>query len=877
QSVYAINAQDSSFVNFTARNTSGFFLNASTGLELANIYVVNASIAIELNQTTDSTFENITSSQIIMSDDSQDNTLINVSYTSGTFGSATFVEEQYFYIRAIDSASSLLSNASIVIENASTTVFTGETSGASEGYASVRAQLIRAYSNSTLDNTYQITATLPGFSDVVKNIVLNQTNGAYSVQFSGIGACAAISNSATYTLRQNIYTNGSCFNITADTVTINGNGFGVYGGFANITGFDIQADDVTLTGLTISQFNRGIHIPQTVQGFILEDSTLEDNYYAYADNASTDSTIENVAFVNSTHVLKLNGTTDGLSIINTTINLQLSTAIAFNQSVQTQDTLFDEVDIIHTNGSLTNISGTVDGLYEIGVISTYYQIGITNLSLVRFKRNINATNLDLDSDILFAYNYFKLNDTRQSQMNKTANITLYALNEGSQRSIIRNNVLCDEDTTPGCTEGTSIDSSPFTFNVSDFRNASNYSVRGFVVKLNYPELDDRVRQDDIQFQFNATPAYGSILDNCSFQINDVEYDSFSRAELSAKSTFNVTVRYLDVGDYSWEVFCDDNASLRQNATSNFSVRSSGGGGGGGSSGTIGLNGNSKWWVNTFEDDATNLTQVTHYLRALDGIRIRVKGESHHVGVVYLTSTMATINISSKTQQINLTVNETRRIDLDEDNESDIRVTLHEISKNTAGSLQANVSVVSVVPGSPGTDYVIPEFAPVTNNSQTQENMTIVATQGGSSGPTGPLNPAGKKKNTQLVVILVVFTLGASIYAVMKSNAKKSENKIEEMKPREKVLTAVPLMDPHLYQSLAATYTTGQSIESMKFHLFERGYSRENADQIMNQFMLDHYVKTALEHGLKPEQIREALRAAGWPEYLLSQVFYEQEK
>ena len=72
------------------------------------------------------------------------------------------------------------------------------------------------------------------------------------------------------------------------------------------------------------------------------------------------------------------------------------------------------------------------------------------------------------------------------------------------------------------------------------------------------------------------------------------------------------------------------------------------------------------------------------------LRIKVGSNSHHVGIIELTTTSATINISSDSQQAIFQVGDEKKFDVSEDNYYDVLIKLNSIENN-----KANVTVLLI--------------------------------------------------------------------------------------------------------------------------------------------------------------------------------------
>ena len=87
---------------------------------------------------------------------------------------------------------------------------------------------------------------------------------------------------------------------------------------------------------------------------------------------------------------------------------------------------------------------------------------------------------------------------------------------------------------------------------------------------------------------------------------------------------------------------------------------------------------------------------TKQLSVNQRLRVQVGSEDHHVGVVGLTSTTATINISSDPQQIVLTVGDSEKVEVSGDDYYDILVSLNSINDGKADVTIQSINELIVV-------------------------------------------------------------------------------------------------------------------------------------------------------------------------------------
>ena len=105
------------------------------------------------------------------------------------------------------------------------------------------------------------------------------------------------------------------------------------------------------------------------------------------------------------------------------------------------------------------------------------------------------------------------------------------------------------------------------------------------------------------------------------------------------------------------------------------VASSTGGGGGSYS---------AFWSKTVVIDEEEFVEgYTKDLAEKDRIKVPIEGNNHYIGVVDVTSSTVTINISSETIQATLSVGDERKFDVSADGYYDLYVKLNSISSNKA--------------------------------------------------------------------------------------------------------------------------------------------------------------------------------------------------
>jgi len=95
---------------------------------------------------------------------------------------------------------------------------------------------------------------------------------------------------------------------------------------------------------------------------------------------------------------------------------------------------------------------------------------------------------------------------------------------------------------------------------------------------------------------------------------------------------------------------------------------------------------SLFWINTFLEDKKELKDIGNVNRELkerQRVRIKIDNEKHYVGIIGLTSTSATVNVSSSSQQAILNVGDQKKFDVTSDGSYDLLISLKNIMNNSA--------------------------------------------------------------------------------------------------------------------------------------------------------------------------------------------------
>jgi len=138
-----------------------------------------------------------------------------------------------------------------------------------------------------------------------------------------------------------------------------------------------------------------------------------------------------------------------------------------------------------------------------------------------------------------------------------------------------------------------------------------------------------------------------------------------------------------VGTFSTTCTATDHAGNSASSSESYTITSSGGG-------SIGV---PSFWKQTYVQDTkefSDIKEINKELLKKYRIRIKIDNEKHYIGLVDLTSTTATINISSTPQQATLNIGDEKKFDVNEDNYYDLSVKLNAIENN-----KANLTIQSI--------------------------------------------------------------------------------------------------------------------------------------------------------------------------------------
>ncbi|MDO8517301.1 MAG: hypothetical protein Q7S33_04195, partial [Nanoarchaeota archaeon] len=130
-------------------------------------------------------------------------------------------------------------------------------------------------------------------------------------------------------------------------------------------------------------------------------------------------------------------------------------------------------------------------------------------------------------------------------------------------------------------------------------------------------------------------------------------------------------------------------------------------------------------------------------------RFTVNSEQHTAGIISLTTTTATINISSTPQQATLSIGDTRKFDVNDDKFYDVIITL-----NSIASAKASLTIKSI-------------HEAVTTTTQAQETLKEAAATGGQETGTEITESTPKKDYTLIGILITLLIIVVAVVLLIR--------------------------------------------------------------------------------------------------------------
>jgi hypothetical protein len=426
--------------------------------------------------------------------------------------------------------------------------------------------------------------------------------------------------------------------------------------------------------------------------------TVPASFVFTADSNGTTST---GVFSNSSNVLSWDG--DGL-VMNLSkkyfwFNATASTPGEYNLTITTTNSTYS----ISSNITVT-INDTTEPSLEF--VSPTEENG-SYLSQDSISYNITASdNSEIDTIVVKLYNSTHEEVDSDSGSASPVSGTFSSLGEGTY---YLNATINDSSGNQNSSETRIIvlDTTPPEVTISEPDDGEEYD-----------GSDSDPAQVDIQIQLNEEGYCNYSYSDIGAE--DVGDDNETDLETDDNISFNKDDHEFPEGDYILAAYCTDLAGNANNSVNvSFEVQEDGGGGGGSS--TSSNNNNNFWYLGTFVASANAFEEgYSKLLIERQRIRVVVDSSNHHIGVVDLTSSVATINVSSDPQQEEFNIGDEKKFEVTGDGYYDILVILNNIS-----SSKANITVKKIHEEVPQKETV-PAAEPVVSSQpeDTQKNNAV---------------------------------------------------------------------------------------------------------------------------------------------------------
>ena len=446
-------------------------------------------------------------------------------------------------------------------------------------------------------------------------------------------------------------------------------------------------------------------------------------------------------------------------------------------------------------------NGALQSLMTTLVNSTGAVLNVTGLNVSTFFSNLTA--ISSDSQEVKLNTNFTINFTNLAEgvyyLNASLNDTF-----GNRNSSMYTRTITLDRTFPAPSYGTGTDTTNTYFKrnfiivnisvVEIYHNSTNISLMnssGGVVKsnasltlangeslyINFTGLSDGVYQynvsvNDSAGNINTTLGTRNItLDNVAPTITlsctpstNIKTDSTltcscsSTDSLDADATETYTANPSTANTGTFTTSCTSIDDTNNSATANlvYTIELNSGGGGSSSGSSSGTNSIIVPWSKTITPDSVKLSNGYDVeLKGKERVSVSVPvnsggsggSEEHHVGVVSVNRTAATIEVASAPQRVTLSIGESRKFELTGDKYYDILVTLNSVSLDK----KANVKIKS-----------INELLPGETADETTDDVEVAEEQGASAETQG-----SSLKSILIAIIIAILVVVAIIFVVVK--------------------------------------------------------------------------------------------------------------
>lgn len=448
------------------------------------------------------------------------------------------------------------------------------------------------------------------------------------------------------------------------------------------------------------------------------------NYVATSAGTTTSSS----SFSNTSSILRWNNT--DYVVLNVTNQSFWFNATANTTTVGTFN--FTVALTNNTGVSYYNISITVNDTIAPSNVS-FVRPATNNSNVSSLALNISAMdNFNVSSVMVYVYNSAGtlINNTNLT----TAGRSVFAYIN------ITNGTLVDGNYT---INATAVDSSYF--------NNSNSTVTWrTTLDKTFPNAS-LVKTDSTQTVIETTYScvdIGTGVRTCALTSSAGTVDGTDIESLECGESYTIT---LTATDYAGNVRTNSTSMSTDSCDGSDSTS------GGGSETTT----NTTWTATYTVKDADFKTGYSKEMESKTRLRFSVNGEQHTMGIISMTSTKVTINVSSTPQQATLGKGDSKKFDVDDDNFYDLLVTF-----NSINSSKANMTILAIAEEIEGKKVTSTSS---TGSTATAANRTANSTTTAATNSTAQNKSAFSKLSSSyykigimgiiLGVLIVVYIMG----------------------------------------------------------------------------------------------------------------------
>jgi len=346
----------------------------------------------------------------------------------------------------------------------------------------------------------------------------------------------------------------------------------------------------------------------------------------------------------------------------------------------------------------TTLSWENDGLV-MNLTTNYFEFNLTAQNPGTFNITFITTNSTTETTIHYTNISVSVNDTTVPSSVQFASPTESNGSSLSQTYLVANVTVTDN----GVTDKIIIFLHNSTGNVINSTNSSGGATELYT---NFTGLSQgtyyiNASVNDTGNNFNVSEKRTYILDTVNptitFSCTPTEVDQYGTVTCTCSATDAVdsspTISYTaspstsSSGSQSTTCTVTDDAGNAATSTVSYTVNAV-------SSGGSGISGRS-FYSNTFIQDTSDFSEIgpiTRELRQKERIRIKIANQEHNIGVIRVTPTTVTINVSSIPQQETLSIGDEKKFEVTGDEYYDIYVKLNSID---AATNKANLTVKSI--------------------------------------------------------------------------------------------------------------------------------------------------------------------------------------